>query len=363
MNAKRPNWLLSLVALALAIVALGAQALPASAHAAGRATQSASSTAVHTSSLSGPQSGVLTQVSNCLQAPPQSVKDRASYTPAELAKYGLPPRTPGEPLAKWQQIVRTAGQRVCSYYQTTDRMTSMQKSYNWAGNFADESTSGQTYTEADMDYYVSCISGTPPNGQYGDYAAWIGIGGVYTNSLVQTGTAGFQKFNSINGWQNTYWTWVENLGDSSDSGVHYMFAVNCGDHIYVKAWDSGSTGCMYIQRINDGKNSGNQCYGPKSDEKSGEAIVEQSYQYPNLAKFVSETFYGVGITDNGGYHGVNNLPHDYANMYECLDIHHVISSPPYCYYFGDQLASTGPINYDPGDSPYDEYTISWSNYQ
>jgi hypothetical protein len=307
----------------------------------------------------GPPPGTVVHAAKCEQAPPQSVKDRATYTPAELDRFGLPPRTPGEPFDKWAKVVRGAGERVCDYTVGAERWTSEQNSFNWAGNFADESTGGQVYTEADLDYYVSCIGAVAPNGQSADYAAWVGLGGVYTGNLVQTGTAGFQKFNSINGWQNTYWTWVENLGNNSDPGAHYLFAVNCGDHMYVKAWDSGSTGCMYIMRIRDGKNSGNQCYGPKSDEQSGEAIVEQNYQYPNLARFGSETFYGVGITDHGGYYGVNNLPHDYSNMFECQPI----SNFPLCTRYGDQLAWTGPIQNDPGDVPYDQYAVNWSNYQ
>lgn len=44
--------------------------------------------------------GTIVHAASCEQAPPQSAKDRATYSAAELARYGLPPRTPGEPFAK-----------------------------------------------------------------------------------------------------------------------------------------------------------------------------------------------------------------------------------------------------------------------
>lgn len=308
--------------------------------------------------------GKLVHIANCLQAPPQPLKDRATYTPEELARYGLPPRTPGEPFAQWAAIVRSAGHRVCDYIASNDSYATEYNSWNWDGNYADQDVGGQVYTEADVNYYVSCITGTPPaNTGNAVYGAWVGLGGVLgSRALVQAGTAGWQIYNSVNGWQTSYWTFVENT-HASDSGAHYMFPVSCGDYLWVKVWDSGSTGCMYIQRIRDGENTGNQCYGPKSDELTGEAIVEFNYSQTNFAKFGSETFYGVGITDscNCGYNGykpMSGLPHDYNNLYECQPI----GNFPVCSRFGDRLAWTGSINSDPGDPPYDQYTIYWQNY-
>lgn len=71
---------------------------------------------------------------------------------------------------------------------------------NWAGNYADESTPGQTYTEADMDYFVPCIVGTPPGEASAAMGAFIGLGGANTSGpLVQTGTADFQYWDPIRG--------------------------------------------------------------------------------------------------------------------------------------------------------------------
>lgn len=310
--------------------------------------------------IGGPHLGAAGQIPNCRQAPPQSVKDRATYTAAELALYGLPPRTPGEPLAKWQQIVRSAGKRVCSYRTSSDQYTTETNNTAWAGNQADESTSGQVYTETDLDYYVACINtNTPPDGG-AMYSAWAGLGGNHSGvPLVQTGFAGFREFSSLNGWQNYYYTWVENTtaGGSfgTDTSADYLFGVNCGDHMFVKAWNTSTQGCVYIERINDGINSGDWC-GNKGDQGSAEAIVEfKSSIQPDFADFGTETFYGVGITDNGVYHSMGNVPHDYYNIYKC-DQGGLV-----CGVWGPEWGDTGPITSDPGDPPGDKYTITRTN--
>lgn len=307
--------------------------------------------------LQGPHLGALGDIPNCLQAPPQSVKDRATYSAAELALYGLPPYTSGEPLAKWQQIVRGAGKRVCNYHTSSDQYTTETNTSVWAGNMADESSAGQTYTETDLDYYVSCISAADPPGEASAmYSAWVGLGGRHSGiPLVQTGTLGTRTFTSLNGWVNEYYAWVENSTGGGTFGgsstAFYVFEVNCGDHLYVKAWNTSTQGCVYIERINDGLNSGDWC-GNKADQASAEAIMEyKSDMAPNLADFGTETFYGVGITDNGGYYGMNNVPHDYFNLYQCVQGGMVCT-------WGPEWANTGPITYDAGDTPYDEYSIT-----
>jgi hypothetical protein len=174
-----------------------------------------------------------------------------------------------------------------------------------------------------------------------------------------------QTYNPYEGWSTAYWAWVENLG-GTDEAAHFIFQVNCGDHMYVKAWDSGTAGCLYIERINDGKNSGDQCYGPSSDEQTAEAIVElDTERASDLADFGTETFYGVGITDNGSYKAMSNVPHDFFNMYHCSQLNpkptgfQDLCNVPW----GHELAWTGPIQNDPGDTPYDEYAVHWAgNY-
>ena len=80
-------------------------------------------------------------------------------------------------------------------------------SYNYAGNYADQDISGQHYSEADMDFFVSCmntISPFPPvfpGDSSGDlttvgFGAWIGIGGILgAKELVQVGDSAIGTFN------------------------------------------------------------------------------------------------------------------------------------------------------------------------
>ena len=367
---KIPMWWLSAAptcrALAI-LVAVGA--LVASGLGSG-ATVLAHPAAGASAVLGGPRpGGTVVHAATCEQAPPQSVKDRTTYTPAELARYGLPPRLPGESFVKWAKVVRTAGRRICDYTRSTEQFVTGQNP-NWGGYAANEPATHQTYTEADMDYYVPCMANEiPPNNNSGLQpgaieASWIGIGG-YNNGkgggvLVQAGTADWMAYDPIHGWQATYITFFEDTG-ASNVHANYSFSVNCGNHLYVKAWDSGSQGCMYIQRISDGVNSGTQCLNAKSDENSAEAIVEYNYSRQDFAKFGSQTFYGVGFTDNGSYKGFLTSGVSYA-----------VAVPYYCTFFtgfscknnvyGDQLAAVGGISYDAGDVPYDEYTVYWKNW-
>lgn len=147
-----------------------------------------------------PPPGTVVHAASCEQAPAQSVKDRATYTPAELARYGLPPRTSGEPFEKWARVVRAVTKRVCDYTTSSDRWWVLIKTEGWAGYVADESSPGQNYTEADMDYYVPCTSTVnfPPTSATAVMSAWIGLGGNQGDlNLIQTGTAAFQTFDPV----------------------------------------------------------------------------------------------------------------------------------------------------------------------
>jgi hypothetical protein len=135
-----------------------------------------SNSIVHAAGASDLPPGTLVHAASCEQAPPQSVKDRATYTAAELARYGLPPRAPGEPFAKWANIVRSVEKRVCDYTIGVGHWWVIIHNGSWAGFVADESSPGQNYSEADMDYYVPCISTAtlPPSEETAAMAAWVG---------------------------------------------------------------------------------------------------------------------------------------------------------------------------------------------
>jgi hypothetical protein len=52
------------------------------------------------------------------------------------------------------------------------------------------------------------------------------------------------------------------------------------------------------------------------DELTGEAITELSTRnIEELGNFGTETFYGVGITDNENYEAMSSFPHDYFNCF------------------------------------------------
>jgi len=286
----------------------------------------------------------------CSQAPAQSMRDRASYTPAELDRYGLPQRTPGEPFAKWATIVRGAGQRICGATRGETVSWTTSTSFNWAGNVADESTAGQKYTEADMDYFVPCIGAPPsPDPDFSGVAmaAWIGIGGSPGGkTLIQAGTAAFQTYNGTS-WQTTYKAFYENTG-ASNPAPYYPFLVKCNDHMYVKAYNSGSTGCMFIQRISDGLHGGS-CYGPAGYTGSAEAIAEYSqFVAPYFARFGTVTFKGVGITDNAVYKGIDKLPHTTYELYAHSCNSQVVHA-----------ATVGGFQTDTGNTPPVKYAVTW----
>ena len=212
--------------------------------------------------------------------------------------------------------------------------------YNWGGNIGDLGRGGTTdFSEIDMDYYEPC----PDNQQESWESMWVGIGGYYTGNLVQTGTSVHRYWNGSE-WFNDHEAFVENTA-ASNPGEQDLFTISCNDHMYVKVWNGN---CMFVEDLNNGVNSGNQCYGPAADSMSAEAIAERPIVKGNwapLADFHTETFYGVGVTYNGNYDSMADVPHDYSNM-EADDKSH-------------DLTSTGYIVNDPGDTPYDQFAQTW----
>jgi len=290
--------------------------------------------------------GTLIRAASCEQAPPQAQRDRASYTPAELARYGLPTQSSGESFAHWAAVVRGAKHRICDRTATAIRDTADQRSNIWDGNIADGD--GQTYTSIDMDFTVPCLS---PGYSGSQVSNWVGLGGFGSkgvNNLVQTGTAGQETYVANFGWVYSYSAFVENTGDASNPNRNDVFPVNCGDQMYVQVKNGN---CMFVDRLADGTNS-YQCYGPSAYLGTAEAITERPSLCTGnqcsplaLANFGAVTFHGVGIVHNGHYYAMNQLTHDYSNMYS-TDRSHL-------------LATVGPIQNDPGDPPYDKWTMNY----
>jgi hypothetical protein len=59
-------------------------------------------------------------------------------------------------------------------------------------------------------------------------------------------------------------------------------------------------------------------------------------------------WYGVGVTDQYGYHSLDGATNDYTVAY--WNDNHISAN---------QLMNIGSIQNDPGDYPYDEYETTW----
>ncbi|MGH2487273.1 MAG: hypothetical protein ACRDHE_14795 [Ktedonobacterales bacterium] len=114
---------------------------------------------------------------------------------------------------------------------------------------------------------------------------------------------------------------------------------------------------MYLQDTDNGLNTGDQCYGPAADSTSAEAIVERNLNYSYFVDFSSITFLGVGISDNGNYLPMKQAPNDYYETADCLN-----QKGYNCLQWSVPYDTVGPIVYDAGDTPYDEYAINWKIY-
>lgn len=194
-------------------------------------------------------------------------------------------------------------------------------------------------------------------------SAWIGLGGNnFDPYLIQAGTAAFQYWDPIHGYQPpVYRTFVENPGDSNDPRAHYFFNVSCNTHIYVRV---DSPNCMFLLDIDTQVSTTNKCYGHDTSGLSGEALVERSRNtadYPYFARFNSVTFHGVAITDNGHYDAMYQVPHNQDQADLCTQYDQTgerctgfDTTKPY--------ATTGAIELDPNENPNDMYTVTWKYY-
>jgi hypothetical protein len=303
---------------------------------------------------------------NCYSPPTNFDLSKASA--ADLKKYGIPGPDKGESKATWLAKSSWMKVRDCVSYQTNAAphtitstkakatpLTSEFDSTYWDGNVADQtcglgcSDNSYTYTETDADWYVPCITINTSMVEWGDSSQWLGIGGTggYNDQLVQDGSDSEQT-----GWlsgDTSYDQWYEYVGTFGtidpvevDLGPNFT-KIGCGVHVYSKVY--GNPQCYELGDINT-DHYYTKCTGPEGNQATAEGIVERNGQANGwgLAQFNSATFYGFGITEAvAGYQPMNNLHHDYLNMV----------------WNGGSLATTGPIQNDPGDIPYDKWTVTW----
>ncbi len=291
--------------------------------------------------------------------------------------YGIAPRTPGEPLSKWLWVSRQIKHHACGSYPSNASMpdpfygsgsgrgplTSFEiQEPAWAGKIADFNCVmanpsspnlgcndfSHDYVETDSDFWVSCggttsalqPNGTNPSATYGE---WAGLGGLASN-LQQAGVSMDYYPAAGNSSVTTVWPFYEEVPpQTSEQVIFSLPTINCGSHIYVKIWGGN---CKEIIDL-DQNYSWAQCDGPSAGWNSAELITENAAAGANegVPSGIATTFHGAGVTDNDetpSYVGYGTVQHDYANAY----------------LGGVKALNPGPIQNDPGDVPYDKYTVS-----
>ena len=147
-------------------------------------------------------------------------------------------------------------------------------------------------------------------------ATWIGIGGQFDGTLIQTGT----EQDSING-VGTYSAWYELL--PNDEVTIASLSVSAGDRITASISLSNPTANTWLIEIHDftgatGEQSFQNSFVYVSSMLSAEWIVERprvNNVLRNLADFSELTFTGCAATVGGKVVTVSSLPSIQVTMY------------------------------------------------
>jgi hypothetical protein len=147
-------------------------------------------------------------------------------------------------------------------------------------------------------------------------ATWIGIGGQFDGTLIQTGT----EQDSING-VGTYSAWYELL--PNDEVTIASLSVSAGDRITASISLSDPTANTWLIEIHDftgatGEQSFQNSFVYVSSMLSAEWIVERprvNNVLRNLADFSELTFTGCAATVGGKVVTVSSLPSIQVTMY------------------------------------------------
>jgi hypothetical protein len=266
----------------------------------------------HLQPISAPVSGSMSvyQVPSCIQPPAQVSPD--TLADSQITAYGLPPR-PEDPnqLPMWRLAIAHAKVRGCiAIIDTTGlrgkKHTSQWSNNHWAGNMARGGGYSYVYTV----FNLHCVT----NGGYA--AIWTGLGAYPQNSndnIIQSGA-------NIYG-DGTYDLWLENYPQDNiyPSQFGSSFHPTCGDTIY--AADAIVNGYAYMDVADWSQNyyfsqvPSGYSLAPGTASKSADWIVEGD---PGdglaLANFGSEYLVSDYAEQNGNWHDVASLWHDYAVM-------------------------------------------------
>jgi hypothetical protein len=294
------------------------------------------------------QAGTVLHVASCAQPPAPGAQDRVTYSAAQLARFGFPAR-PSDPTARavWARMVRAARTRQCAQTVTSQRNQFDEQLDNWGGYIADQSGTPQQYTQIYGMYNVPCLAGSTES-----YVSnWVGLGGVVTSNLVQSGTTEHRYQDWLGRWVDDDVAWVENVGDASNPNANDVFGVRCRDEIAVGAWGQN---CMAVEDLTTGSYSGARCYGPPADPNTAEGILERpaANTDPNsslakLADFGSWTLQMVSVCSVASpCDSLDTFGYDASTMWSCY---------PALFCEGNALVSLGPI-------VSGSYKMTWLNY-
>ncbi len=361
----------------------------------------ASDSLLRWSSLGGiaTEEGPAQTIPRCLQPPAHL--DVLHTSDALLQEYGITPRG-AMSLSKWLRMATAAAKatHACQYRednastapepagQLIHSASGGRGSFSaygyknplWAGNVADQNCASNpsngpacqdgthNYLETDADYYVECPEYTSQIYSTASDAAWVGLGGIdHNHELNQVGTAVSYTQGTGSNFNYSvlaFWEFVGAAGTVGERQVTINLqpvTASCprggqGDHMFAEMSDDAGWGVYWLEDLTQGWDfQYTDPFDPGPSTTSAEQILEDVNGGNGYGSFLNAntTFYGAGVTDtkhSPNYIGYNTAQHDYQSVY-----------------FGgttyptDVVLNPGPIVNDPGDSPYDQYTVTVFN--
>lgn len=311
----------------------------------------------------------------CEQPTPQGLRDHATFSDAELDRFGLPRLAAlGGDVAHWQDVVRAATGRACATHVSYQdgkpiiagnlprqqanapvALPAQPRRADWQANFAFQTTSlGSAWSGWADDavnytwngYYVGMegyahipVPGADPH-VFVDLstrhvATWLGVGGFFGGcgqdqpEMVQGGAESF--YDIVNGTK--YNLFVENTGNPRNCAAQIISGLGRaplgGELLYM------AQGCGYVQAecnymfVQDQSMSASPNYwggytgGNVASMTSAECIVENYSAYAYLAHFGTVTFeYCRTVYTRFGVNaeaGIGNIPGGFYRVFADWD--------------------------------------------
>ena len=236
------------------------------------------------------KTGSIVTINNCIQ-PPSNV-DHATFTDAQLAKYGMPLREQFQSAAVFDKVVRADKHRDCQAqvgsakdHRTQEGAKAAARANKADGEVMTTSSAWGGYVELAGNWSSTIVDWAVPNfascDLYSGQSYWGGLGGYGNVHLTQSGTDSWCDGAGPWPWEGDYEdAWVENYGNQSgisgynsnfNNEVYYAtnFQPNIGDQMV--AIEGGNS--MYVGDSTQGT-SFSMTFGPKGDQQQFDAIDE-----------------------------------------------------------------------------------------